>query len=266
MTPLEHNQLLSVLNTNGFHAEVRTLEDWVAADATFAPGRCYVTALRQSEEYLAATSLPEVADALAGEGFELERSCATPPGAARGAFPVSGPGAFHRLVRRIYQLSLALPTAPFDTFAAKARAMPASTDAERLVIQRVGQDIFRNALLDYWDSRCPLTGITDRDLLRASHIVGWAECDGDEHRLDVHNGLLLSALWDAAFDRGLVSFTDDGAPMAGPGLSDLARKVLGLHSGLRIAGLRDAHRGNLRRHRAKYGFPTEVRSSDIESK
>jgi hypothetical protein len=30
--------------------------------------------------------------------------------------------------------------------------------------------------------------------------------------LDVHNGFLLSALWDAAFDRALVTFDDDGNP------------------------------------------------------
>jgi hypothetical protein len=52
--------------------------------------------------------------------------------------------------------------------------------------------------------------------------VPWAECD-DAQRLDVHNGLLLSALWDAAFDTGLVSFTDDGAALASPELSTAAR-------------------------------------------
>jgi predicted restriction endonuclease len=52
-----------------------------------------------------------------------------------------------------------------------------------------------------------MTGITETALLRASHIVPWAECT-DEKRLDVHNGVLLSALWDAAFDRGLISFTE----------------------------------------------------------
>ena len=35
----------------------------------------------------------------------------------------------------------------------------------------------------------------------------------DGERLDVHNGLLLSALWDAAFDRGLVTFDDEGRPV-----------------------------------------------------
>jgi len=43
-------------------------------------------------------------------------------------------------------------------------------------------------------------------------------CD-DAQRLDVHNGLLLSALWDAAFDGGLVSFTNDGTVLASVELS-----------------------------------------------
>ncbi|TIU99337.1 MAG: HNH endonuclease, partial [Mesorhizobium sp.] len=94
--------------------------------------------------------------------------------------------------------------------------LPRTTEAERLVVQRVGQDIFRKALLEYWQGRCPLTGITEPVLLRASHIVPWAECKSDAQRLDVHNGLLLSALWDAAFDGGLVSFSDNGTPLFSP--------------------------------------------------
>ena len=62
----------------------------------------------------------------------------------------------------------------------------------------------------HWAGRCPLTGITDAALLRASHIKPWAACDSDEERLDPYNGLLLSSLWDAAFDAGLVRFGDDG--------------------------------------------------------
>ncbi len=55
-----------------------------------------------------------------------------------------------------------------------------------------------------------MTGITDAALLRASHIVPWVVCRDDAQRLDAY-GLLLSALWDAAFDPGLVSFANDGA-------------------------------------------------------
>lgn len=81
---------------------------------------------------------------------------------------------------------------------------------ERIIKQRVGQGYFRRALLDYWGGCCPLTGIHEEAMLRASRIVPWAECRSDEERLDVYNGLLLAEHWDAAFDRGLVSFTDDG--------------------------------------------------------
>jgi hypothetical protein len=55
--------------------------------------------------------------------------------------------------------------------------------------------------MDYWGGRCPITSITDPALLRASNIIPWAECD-DAQRLDAHNGLLLSGLWDAAFGAG----------------------------------------------------------------
>ncbi len=107
--------------------------------------------------------------------------------------------------------------------------------------------------MEYWGGRCPITGITDPALLRASHIVPWAECD-DAQRLDVHNGLLLSALWDAAFDTGLVSFADDGAALASPQLSAEARTALGITSAPRVPTLREAHRANLAAHRVRCGF------------
>jgi putative restriction endonuclease len=88
---------------------------------------------------------------------------------------------------------------------------------------RRAQDVFRSALMDYWNGRCPLTGTTDPALLRASHIVPWSDCN-DEQRLDVHNGLLLSALWDAAFDCGLVSFADNGSVLASSQLSETSRR------------------------------------------
>jgi predicted restriction endonuclease len=107
--------------------------------------------------------------------------------------------------------------------------------------------------MDYWGGRCPLTGISEPALLRASHIVPWSDCD-DAQRLDVHNGLLLSALWDAAFDQGLVSFADDGTPRASPKLGEVARTALGVDVVPPIRGLRHAHRANLSLHRTRHGF------------
>jgi predicted restriction endonuclease len=148
---------------------------------------------------------------------------------------------------------MSLPEAPLERFKAKTANLPRTTEAERLVVQRIGQDVFRDALIDYWGGRCPLTGITDPELLRASHIVPWAECT-DQQRLDVHNGLLLSALWDAAFDKGLISFADEGAVLASPRLSETARKALRLDAAPPITGLREAHRANLKLHRMRNGF------------
>jgi predicted restriction endonuclease len=105
----------------------------------------------------------------------------------------------------------------------------------------------------YWDGRCPLTGIAEPALLRASHIVPWSECS-DEQRLDVHNGLLLSALWDAAFDKGLISFADDGRVLASPALSAAARAALGVDQASPLPRLGDQQRANLALHRARHGF------------
>jgi hypothetical protein len=64
--------------------------------------------------------------------------------------------------------------------------------------------------MDYSNNTCPLADIADPAFLRASHIVSWADCETDDLRLNVCNGLLLSSLRDAAFDAGLAGFTAGG--------------------------------------------------------
>jgi len=183
--------------------------------------------------------------------------------AGRPTAPLSGPGlatfefaaltVLHHTLDRVYKLGVSLPDAPLARFRARTAGLPQTTAAERLVVQRIGQDIFRAALMDYWGGRCPITGITDPALLRASHIVPWAECD-DAQRLDVHNGLLISALWDAAFDAGLVGFANDGTVLASAGLSPAARIALAFDRAPRLPDLREGHRANLAIHRARHGF------------
>lgn len=124
---------------------------------------------------------------------------------------------------------------------------------ERIVKERVGQGYFRRALLDFWAGRCPVTGISDEPLLRASHIVPWAHCHTDEQRLDVFNGLLLAAHWDAAFDRGLVSFDDDGRALFKPELSAAARELLAPDHASSVP-LEESHRRSLTWHRSHFGF------------
>jgi hypothetical protein len=173
------------------------------------------------------------------------------PGPGLATFEFDTLTALHAALDRVYKLGVSLPDAPLARFRARTAGLPQTTEAERLVVQRIGQDIFRAAQMDYWGARCRITGITDPALLRASHIVPWAECD-DAQRLDVHNGLLLSALWDAAFDTGLVSFADDGTVLASPELSPAARTAIGIERAPRLPNLRDAHRANLAAHRARH--------------
>ena len=141
----------------------------------------------------------------------------TPDGQWPAAFAFSAQTEMRTALHRAFHLARSLPTFPLSEFEAEVAVLGA-TETERLVRQRVGQGIFRKALMDYWDGRCPLTGIAEPALLRASHIVPWAECSSDAERLDVHNGLLLAAHWDAAFDAGLVSFDYEGRVLLKPGL------------------------------------------------
>ncbi len=72
---------------------------------------------------------------------------------------------------------------------------------------RRGQLFFRAAVMAAHEWKCCVTGITALELLRASHIVPWAQ--NTDLRLDPRNGLCLNALHDAAFDRGLITFSDE---------------------------------------------------------
>ena len=63
---------------------------------------------------------------------------------------------------------------------------------------------------------------------------------------------LLSALWDSAFDAGLISFADNGSVRFSPELSEEARSELGLGTAPKLVGLTSYHRTNLQWHRARY--------------
>ena len=123
------------------------------------------------------------------------------------------------------------------------------TEVERLVRQRVGQQAYRDVMLEYWGDACAVTGLTLKAALRASHSKPWAECDSDYERLDVFNGFLLSANLDALFDRFLISFDDSGELIASPSLSEEDRKLLGLDQSLRLRWIAKEHLPYLKYHR-----------------
>ena len=66
------------------------------------------------------------------------------------------------------------------------------------------------------EPRCRLTGVTNPLLLIASHIKPWRLCQTARERLDGMNGLMLTPDADRLFDRGFVTFNDDGRALASP--------------------------------------------------
>ena len=83
-----------------------------------------------------------------------------------------------------------------------------NTQKKQIIQARVGQGLFR-LNLEKIESRCRVTNLSDRRLLIASHIKPWRDSTNKE-RLDGNNGFLLSPHVDKLFDRGWISFSDDG--------------------------------------------------------
>lgn len=95
---------------------------------------------------------------------------------------------------------------------------PSTTAAT--VERRVGQNFFRRAVLANFENTCCITGIAEPTLLNASHIVPWGIDVKNRH--NPANGLCLSATFDRAFDRGLITVDSS--------LTVLVSKSLSIHT------------------------------------
>lgn len=162
-----------------------------------------------------------------------------------GIFQAQGEAALGKLLRRAAELAMSLPNQAAEDYAAEVAKLdaspPSTTEALKLVKQRIGQDFFRKALMDYWGGACSITGIAVPELLRASHAKPWADCATDAERLNVFNGLLLCAHLDALFDRGLITFDEAGAIVYATGLEASVREQLGLNDALCLRWIAPDH-------------------------
>lgn len=248
------SRLEKAATDNGFDRELEHEGDWLLFASTQCPLRVWLGAL-EGAAFLAAFSQQNVLRALGEYGTAVAASL---PSGAAGGRAVNDVPALHRLLRRAFQLSKALPNELLRTFEKQVATLPKTTEAERLVIQRLGQTLFRDGLVELWEGRCAVTGLAVTELLRASHIKPWADCGTDAERLDVYNGILLAPHLDAAFDRGFVTVADDGAIVVSDALDAAARTMLGLEQPLRVRGLCDGHRAYLPWHRERV-FKSERR-------
>jgi len=122
-------------------------------------------------------------------------------------------------------------------------------EKETIIKARVGQGKYRNSLLEKYDTKCIVTGITQNKLLIASHIKPWAICDNNE-RVDVENGLILCANMDRLFDSGLITFRADGKMVVSSFVSEDNKKrlnissdiVVDLHASERLLDYLEYHR------------------------
>jgi hypothetical protein len=135
----------------------------------------------------------------------------------------------------------------------KGKPVPAGIRRCRRLVRldkraKVPLDLFRQGLLEYWDGRCAITGIAIPELLRASHIKPWADCETDAERLDVFNGLLLAPHLDAVFDQGFITVADDGEVLVSKLLGSDERRLLALGSSMKVRMLSDGHRRYLSWH------------------
>jgi putative restriction endonuclease len=245
-TLVQTSLLEKVARDNGFDVPGAHSDDWLAFGSTEVPLRIWLVA--REERFFIAFSQPAIADELApptgDQGVPL-------PEGAEAVVTVPDWQVLSRMVRRAWELSATLPNALLLEFELQTFHLPRATEVERLVVQRVGQDLFRTGLLRYWEGRCAVTGLAEPDLLRASHIRPWAECPTDAERLDSNNGLLLAVHLDGLFDKGFITFEERGRIEISSTLSAEARGILGISDQLALSRLTPSHQPYLAWHRER---------------
>ena len=101
-----------------------------------------------------------------------------------------------------------------------------------VVKARINQGAFRDMLIQKYH-KCCLCGVDEESLLVASHIKPWADSTRKE-RVDDNNGLLLCPNHDRLFDRGYITFNDDGNIVISDALSDANQIYMNVNSDITI--------------------------------
>ncbi|MFD1122018.1 HNH endonuclease [Methylophilus flavus] len=117
----------------------------------------------------------------------------------------------------------------------------------QLIKARRGQGLFRKNLSDV-ESVCRVSGVTVATHLIASHIKPWRDST-DEEKIDGNNGLLLSPHVDHLFDRGYITFSDNGKMIVSSELSDGLLKHWAIEPTKHCGEFNDFQKEYMRYHR-----------------
>lgn len=263
MNPLQRTLIEKAGHDNGFEYVLPGDEHSVALASARHPAQVWVTMSGPGFTVRIQSGSATLAQ-------ELARSFADGGGAGQ-AFGLPTEAALASWLRRAAALSQALPNQVVTAFEQQvqaelsAMAAPAAQNTEvlRMVRQRVGQQAYRQAMLDYWGGTCAVTGLALPQALRASHAKPWAECGTDAERLDVYNGFLLSANLDALFDNFLISFADDGGLLVSEQIAQSDRERLGLAAAMRLRWVAGPHLAYLSFHRERFASqPLPLQGAD----
>ena len=110
-----------------------------------------------------------------------------------------------------------------------------SLERENIVRSRIGQGKYREKLLEDCPF-CPITLVNDERLLVASHIKPWVKSENQE-KIDPKNGFMFTPTYDKLFDRGFITFEDDGTMQVSPWISPINQKRLNIYSGKKVEKL-----------------------------
>lgn len=107
------------------------------------------------------------------------------------------------------------------------------TERDAVIKARVGQGPYRDALFERWKG-CSVTDVSMKEVLVASHIKPWSQCETAKERISVSNGLLLVPTLDRLFDRGYITFDNSFKILISPMLSVAQRHHLGINQNTRL--------------------------------
>ncbi|MFY0566380.1 HNH endonuclease [Archangium lansingense] len=133
----------------------------------------------------------------------------------------------------------------------RAQVEVPETERDAIVKARLGQGVFRENVAKV-EKACRITGVSIPIFLIASHIKPWRHSSNQE-KLDGNNGLLLTPSIDFLFDRGFISFGDNGDLLLSPVASLDALHKMGVDptKTSNVGPFNSAQQKYLRFHRAE---------------
>ena len=130
------------------------------------------------------------------------------------------------------------------------------TEKDAIFKTRIGQGYYRDRLIKK-ENGCKICGISNVNLLIASHIKPWA-LSNDIERLDINNGLLLCPNHDALFDKGFISFTEEGNILITEEIDSDTKELLSISDDIKLVFNKEEkryikfHRENIYRNKLDF--------------